>query len=127
MTSGTATAEMLILDEDAAVGYEWEDAIPVTVQGSYSYTVKYTSKYVRFLEHYTQNGETYDNVKQIDIKISIEDFTSYTGEDLQYVQSFLDAIEITQTQLYAKGIGYVCQYSDGNSSSNCELTGYTIK
>lgn len=136
--SGTSI-ELLIVDEDATEGQEWEAGkITQSQQYMYSYTVKYTGKFVQFHESYTFNGETYANVMEINLKTTIEDFklgsyytSLFSEEELAFLQTQfeeqLQASATNQTQFFAKGIGYVNQVSETMPSLNIELTDYTIK
>jgi hypothetical protein len=136
---GAISIELLIVDEDATEGQEWEAGnVAQSLPASYSYSIKYTCKFVQFHETYTFNEKTYANVMEINLKTTIEDFefgSSYTSlfsaEELatlktQFVNSLLQTA-INQTQFYAKGIGYVNQVSEAMPSLNIELIDYTIK
>lgn len=131
--------ELLIVDEDATEGQEWEAGnIAVSQPNAYSYSVKYTCQFVQFHEAYTFKGKTYANVKEIDFKTTIENFefgSYYTlimsAEELAVYKTEMINLLLqsanNQTQFYAKGIGYVNQVSEAMPSLNVELIEYTIK
>jgi hypothetical protein len=136
--NGTA-AELLIVDEDATEGQEWlAGSLVQSMASTYSYSTKYTCKFVKFYEKYTFNGKTYANVMEINLKTTIEDFKfgsyytlAFSAEELALLQTQLESSlqnsAVNQTQFYAKGIGYVNQVSEKMPSLNIELAEYTIK
>lgn len=138
-TMGGKSIEALLVDEDAKEGQQWEAGkLEQSVPSAYSYTHKYTCKFVKFYETYTINGKTYDNVMEINLKTTIEDFTlgsiytsMFDAEELALykaqIENSLQQMTVNQTQFFAKGIGYVNQVSTTSSLLNIELKDYTIK
>lgn len=136
--SGTS-AELLIVDEDANAGQEWEAGkVTQSLPNMYSYAVKYTCKFVQYHETYTYKGKSYTNVKEINLKTAIVDFklgsyytSLFSGEELAMLKTQLEnqlkGTTINQTQFYAKGIGYVNQVSETMPALNIDLKNYTIK
>lgn len=138
-TTGGTSIELLIVDEDATQGQEWVAGnIELSQPGIYTYSVKYTCKFVKFHETYTFNGKNYSKVMEMNLKTSIADFefgsyytSLFSEEELASMQeefeSSLQNSAINQTQFYAKGIGYVNQVSETMPQLNVELMEYTIK
>lgn len=136
---GGVSAELLFVDEDATEGQQWEAGkLSQSVPGAYSYSYKYTCKFVKFYETYTFNGKTYDNVMEINLKTTIEDFTlgsiytsMFDAEELalykEQIEKTLLGKAVNQTQFFAKGIGYVNQVSTSSSILDIALKDYTIK
>jgi hypothetical protein len=138
-TVGGTPAELLIVDEDATAGQEWEAGKVAQSQPNIlSYAIKYTGKFVQYHETYTFKGKSYTNVMEINLKTTIQDFelgsyytSMFSGEELALLKTQLEnqlkTTTINQTQFYAKGIGYVNQVSETMPSLNVELKDYTIK
>lgn len=136
---GGTSAELLIVDEDAKAGQEWQAGkVAQSQPNMYSYAVKYTCKFVQYHETYTFKGKSYVNVMEINLKTAIEDFklgsyytSLFSGEELAsfktQLENQLKGTTINQTQFYAKGIGYVNQVSETMPSLNIDLKSYTIK
>jgi len=138
-TVGGTALELLLVDEDATAGQEWlAGKVAQSQLGLYSYNIKYTCKFVKLYETYTYNGNTYSNVREMNLQTTISDFkfgsyytSLYSAEELAALQTemenSLQSSAINQTQFYAKGIGYVNQTSETMSALNIDLKTYTIK
>lgn len=138
--TGGISLELLVVDEDATAGQEWVAGnVAQSFPGTYSYSLKYTCKFVQFHETYSFNGKTYANVMEINLKTTIENFelgssytSFYSAEELALLKTQLettlsDEYAINQTQFFAKGIGYVNQVSETMPALNVDLKSYIIK
>lgn len=131
------TFEMLLVNEDAKEGQSWlAGEFTQTIPSMYSFKTQYICTYKKFHSTYTHLNKVYNNVMEIELKTTICDFTLLEYYDDLDEESRQETIEylgeslsnsISQTQFFAKGIGYVYQYSEQNSRLNIDIDSYTIK
>lgn len=135
--SAAQSFEMLLVNEDASEGQSWiAGEYTQTIPSMYSFTTKYVSTYKKFHATYTHNNKVYKDVMEIELKTTIADFTLdeyYDDLDEEARQDLIENwgqsvnVEISQTQFYAKGVGYVYQFSELYPQLDVDIVKYTIK
>lgn len=134
---GGVYTKLLMIDEDASIGDEWNaGTYIVTEPGTATTSNYYNCEYLAHYDTYTVNSMDYSDVIEIGLTttFSVELDSSLTaGLDPSIIatinalyESLAEAYSIQQRTFYAKGIGFIYQYSNDEPALGANLLTYTV-
>lgn len=129
--------ELLALDEDAAEGGTWHaGTLSMSQEMFYSFSASANCTLLNRFSSYNLDGVVYTDVIEIGMVITLDEFevSSYLDREMAaqfelYKESMLDILHegIVQHFFYAKGVGQIYEYIEGDDQSRAVLTEYSIK